>query len=93
MNKKEVSLFKKEKFLAVVMIFAGVVVWFFSDSDKGLIQDLVKGVGIFLFLVGLINIRGLKDQRWSQLSDRQKQFKVVALVVLVLLVLLTLLFV
>ena len=85
MKKQEGDLNKQIKFLAIVMTITGIFIWFYSDSDKGIIQDLLKGMGIFLFIVGVTNISRIKINKWSELSEKQKVFKVAAIIILTLL--------
>lgn len=51
---------KQIKLYSIIMILAGVFIWFVSDSDKAIMQDLIQGVGIFLFIVGFIGIVRIK---------------------------------
>jgi hypothetical protein len=55
---------KQIKLYSIIMILAGVFIWFVSDSDKDIMQDLKQGVGIFLFIVGFIGI--VKNNKLSE---------------------------
>ena len=55
---------KQIKLYSIIMILGGVFIWFVSDSDKDIMQDLKQGVGIFLFIVGFIGI--VKNNKLSE---------------------------
>jgi|ETNmetMinimDraft_11_1059920.scaffolds.fasta_scaffold534183_1 hypothetical protein len=44
---------KEMKLLAVILIVSGALVWFLIDTEKEIIKDVLKGVGIFLFILGV----------------------------------------
>lgn len=81
---EETKLLKKEKkTMAIVMAVAGLMIWFFIDSGSSIVQSLLKGLGILLFIYGLFSTK--KRPKWSELSFYQKMIKVVLIAILVLL--------
>jgi hypothetical protein len=56
MEKPENSSNKKLKAYSIIMIFSGIIIWLMSDSEKEMIHDLIKGLGIFLFILGIVGI-------------------------------------
>lgn len=45
---------KKIKVLSTIMMLSGAIVWLFTTSTGKITSDIVKGIGIFLFIVGTI---------------------------------------
>jgi hypothetical protein len=56
MEKPENSSKEKLKAHSIIMIFSGIIIWLMSDSEKEMIHDLIKGLGIFLFILGIVGI-------------------------------------
>jgi hypothetical protein len=56
MKKKKCDSKKQLKVLASIMVGIGIFIWLMSGSEKTIVQDLIKGMGIFLFIVGIINL-------------------------------------
>ncbi len=56
MEKPENSSNEKLKAYSIIMIFSGIIIWLMSDSEKEMIHDLIKGLGIFLFILGIVGI-------------------------------------
>jgi Ca2+/H+ antiporter len=56
MEKPENSSNEKLKAHSIIMIFSGIIIWLMSDSEKEMIHDLIKGLGIFLFILGIVGI-------------------------------------
>ena len=56
MEKPENSSKEKLKAYSIIMIFSGIIIWLMSDSEKEMIHDLIKGLGIFLFILGIVGI-------------------------------------
>tara|TARA_Y100000310_G_C20648734_1_gene798178 strand:+ start:1605 stop:1880 length:276 start_codon:yes stop_codon:yes gene_type:complete len=84
---KEIDFEKRNKFNGILMIVIGAIFWFFIDTTSSLIQDILKGLGIFLFLYGIINLNNLDKKK----SDKAKLIHgIIIFFLLVLLVLLVL---
>lgn len=54
MEKQEIIPNKKLKLYSIVMMFSGIIIWLMSDSEKEIIHDLIKGLGVFLFVLGIV---------------------------------------
>lgn len=76
---KEKEVYRKMRMLAIIMTICGIFLWFFADSDKPVIQDLVGGVGILLFFVGAANVNRTKPL--AELSKREKRTKLFLLII------------
>lgn len=83
MKKEECDPEKQRKFAAITMTVCGIFIWLMSDSDKSIVQDLIKGIGIFLFIYGASTIN--KNNLCTGLTPEQKKKKMIALSVLTVL--------
>ncbi len=54
MEKQENIPNKKLKIYSIIMMFSGIIIWLMSDSEKEIIHDFIKGLGIFLFILGIV---------------------------------------
>jgi len=80
---------KNRKILATILAICGVLVWFFVESEKEIIIDILKGLGIFMFIMGLASFNKFESQE----KKKQMSFIVVgALFVLALIVAMFVLF-
>ena len=66
-------------FFALVLTVAGAYVWFFNGSDSELSQNLMSGVGVLIFLMGITHLGILK--RWSGLSAKERKSKMIMLAI------------
>jgi hypothetical protein len=74
-----------EKRLALAMFIAGILVWFLIDSDKPLARDLLKGIAFFLFGFGIISLN--KWKRWSEMTKREKNMRMIFYLIMAVLAL------
>jgi len=68
--------------ISLVMMVAGIAVWIFTGVQKQLIQDLVKGIGFFLFAFGLYNVGRAKP--WDVMTHKERMMKFWFMLVLAL---------
>ena len=73
----------------MAMFIAGILVWFLTDATKPLARDLLKGIGFFLFGYGFIMLN--KWKRWSEMSKREKNMRMVFYLILAIILLLVVL--
>jgi len=74
------------RFLALVMTFAGAFVWFFNDSDTALAHDIMTGIGVLVFLLGITHLGIFKS--WAGLSAKERKEKLVVIAVVAAILLL-----
>jgi hypothetical protein len=84
MEKMDVYHDSDKNTLAFVMLIAGILVWFLVDSVKPLARDLVKAVGFFLFVYGMIGLSKWKP--WAQLSSREKKMRIIFFIIIAVLI-------
>jgi hypothetical protein len=84
MEKMDVYHDSDKKTLALVMFIAGVLVWFLVDSVKPLAHDLVKAIGFFLFVYGMIGLSKWKP--WPQLSSKEKKMRIIFFIIIAVLI-------
>lgn len=53
---------KKLQVFSIIMMVSGVIIWLMSDSEKEIIHDLIKGLGVFLFILGIIGISDISKR-------------------------------
>lgn len=53
---------KKLHVFSIIMMVSGVIIWLMSDSEKEIIHDLIKGLGVFLFILGIIGISDISKR-------------------------------
>ncbi|MBT6254491.1 hypothetical protein HOI83_04670 [Candidatus Uhrbacteria bacterium] len=90
MNMKKCDSNSQTKVLAVSMFAAGLFIWLMSDSERPIIHDIIRGLGIYLFVLGAANLNGRKA--WCELSPERRRTKIVGIVVLAVLLVLGLTF-
>ena len=63
MEKQENTPNKKLKIYSTIMLFSGIFIWLMSDSEKEIIHDFIKGLGIFLFILGIVGISDFNKRK------------------------------
>ncbi len=61
-NQESISNKKKLQVFSIIMMVSGVIIWLMSDSEKEIIHDLIKGLGVFLFILGIIGISDISKR-------------------------------
>jgi hypothetical protein len=84
MEKMDVYHDSDKKTLALVMFIAGILVWFLVDSAKSLAHDLVKAIGFFLFVYGMISLSTWKP--WAQLSSKEMKMRIIFFIIIAVLI-------
>ncbi len=82
MNKQTNQIERERKTLAIIMAVAGAIVRIFTSYKKGFVDDIVRGVGIFLLVFGVSKIS--EQKQWSELSAKEKKIKIAIIVALAL---------
>ena len=62
MENQENTLKKRLKVYSVIMMFTGIVIWLMSDSEKEIVHDIIKGLGVFLFILGIVGITDINKR-------------------------------
>ncbi len=75
-----------KKFLAIVLTIGGAFVWFFNDSDTALAHDIMSGIGVLIFLLGITHLGIFKS--WTGLSVKERKSKLMVIVVVAAILLL-----